>query len=205
MTPKALMVDVDGVLVNHPHPEGWSANLERDLGISPERLQADFFKPHFDDVVNGRARLRDRLAGVLSEIAPHLTCDDLIAYWFEQDAHIDVDLLRQLDEVRVRGIQVHLATVQEHERATYLWDVLGFREHCDGMHYADLGCSKPAPAFFAAVEARSGFSPSEILFIDDRLPNIDAARQRGWGAALWTKGDRVQELFPALSDLHRVR
>lgn len=199
MKARALMVDVDGVVVNHPHPEGWAVDLRAACGISREELQACFFRPHWDDVVHGRAPLRARLADALAQAAPHVSADRLIAYWFANDAHVDHDLLAQLGEVRRQGLQVHLATVQEHERAAYLWDVLSFRDHCDGMHYAaDLGCSKPAPEFFAAVEARSGFSPEEILFIDDKPDNVEAARQRGWNAAVWTRGARLRDLFEAL-------
>lgn len=199
MSAKALMVDVDGVLVNPPHPEGWAVNLQRDLGISKQQLQERFFRPYFDDVVHGRTALRDQLAPVLAELAPHLTCDELISYWFEQDSNLDHDLLRQLDDLRASGLEIHLATVQEHERAAYLWDVLELSQHCDGIHYAAaLGCSKPAPEFFSAVENRSGFAPSEILFVDDRFANVKAARLCGWEAAVWTRGARLKALFPAL-------
>ena len=34
------MLDVDGVLVVHPDPGGWSARLEQDLGIDPAVLDA---------------------------------------------------------------------------------------------------------------------------------------------------------------------
>jgi hypothetical protein len=40
---KAIMVDVDGVLITHPDPGGWSANLENDLGIPPALLHDRFF------------------------------------------------------------------------------------------------------------------------------------------------------------------
>lgn len=199
MRARALMVDVDGVLVSHPHPDGWAANLEADLGLSKQRLQEAFFKPHFGDVVQGRAALRERLAPVLDEIAPHLTCDQLIDYWFAQDAHIDEALLGQLAAVRTQGLEIHLATVQEHERAAYLWNELNLRAYCDGIHYAAaLGCLKPSPEFYTAVEARSGFAPSEILFIDDKLANVEAARRAGWTAAEWKAGDRLSALFPGL-------
>lgn len=200
MTPKVLMVDVDGVVVRHPDPGGWSGRLEADLGISRELLGDAFFKVHWADVSHGRAALRDRLGPVLAEIAPGVSVGRFIAYWFETDAHLDPDLLTQLAEVRRRGLQVHLATVQEHERAAYIWNDLGFSARCDAMHYAaDLGACKPDAAFYAAVEARSGFAPDEILFIDDHAANVDAARRRGWTAEVWTPGARLDRLFPRLA------
>ncbi|BCB19149.1 hypothetical protein [Bosea sp. ANAM02] len=58
------MVDVDGVVIMHPDPQGWSAHLERDLGLSTALLQSAFFAPHWHDIVLGRAGLRERLAPV---------------------------------------------------------------------------------------------------------------------------------------------
>lgn len=190
------MVDVDGVIVTHPHPRGWSVNLERDLGLPIADLQEKFFAPHFEDIVRGRVLMRERLAPVLAQIAPHLTCDQLCAYWFENDSHLDHDLLDQLAEVRARGVALHLATVQEHERAAYLWDTMALRDRFDAIHYAaDLGHAKPAPEFYAEIEARTGLAPVEIFFIDDKAANVEAAQARGWKAAVWTGQDRLADLM----------
>ncbi len=196
MALKALMIDVDGVIVVHADPKGWSANLERDLGLSREVLQSAFFAPHFSDIVHGRAGLYDRLTPVLAEIAPHLTARALTDYWFARDSGLDEGLLDQLAEVRARGVALHLATVQEHERAAYLWEVAGLRDRFDAMHYAAaLGCAKPEPEFYAAIEARTGFAPDEMFFIDDRPENVEAAQARGWRSAVWTGRERLETVM----------
>jgi len=193
---KALMVDVDGVVVVQPDRHGWSAHLERDLGLSPAQLQAAFFEPHFGDIIHGRAALRDRLSPVLAQIAPHLSTETLIAYWFEKDAHLDHGLLAQIDALRAAGLQAHLATVQEHERAAWLWNRLALKDHFDAIHYAaDLGWAKPAAEFFRACEARSGVAPDEIFFIDDKAANVEAAKALGWHAAVWTGQETVTALM----------
>jgi len=56
-----------------------------------------------------------------------------------------------------------------------------------------LGCSKPAAAFYRKVEERTGFRPSELILIDDRLANVEGAIACGWGAALWTPGCTLAE------------
>ena len=195
---KALMVDVDGVVVVHPDPAGWSTNLKRDLGLAIELLQEKFFAPNFHDIVHGRAALRERLAPVLADIAPQLTCDQLCAYWFENDSHLDHDLLDQLAAFRAQGYALHLATVQEHERAAYLWNDMGLKDRFDAIHYAaDLGHAKPADGFYAAIEARTGFAPADLFFIDDKAANVLAAQARGWKAAVWTGQDRLADLIAA--------
>lgn len=200
MRPAILMVDVDGVVVRPANPLGWSADIERDLGIPAATLQSRFFQVHWADVVHGRAGLRERLAVVLAEIAPHVSCETLIRYWFEGDAELDASLLTQLAAVRATGVAVHLATVQEHERAAYLWNDLGLRDHFDDMHYAaNLGASKPSEAFYSAVEKRVGLRGPTIAFVDDSERNVQAARERGWQAALWTSGASLETLLPTLT------
>lgn len=189
------MVDVDGVVMM-PRPGGWAADLEADLGLRAADLQTHFFAAHWNDIILGRAGLHERLAPVLAQVAPHLTSERLAAYWFEKDARLDLQLLDDLSAVRASGIQVHLATVQEHLRATYLWTTLGLSARFDGMHYAaDLGARKSDGAFYAAVEARTGFAPAELMLIDDTPVNIEAARAAGWGGKLWTGETRLSDLL----------
>ena len=189
------MLDVDGVLIT-PRPGGWAVDMERDLGLSPATLAEHFFAVHWDDVVMGRAGLHERLAPVLANVAPHLTSEQLAAYWFEKDAIVDQQLLDELAAVRARGTPLHLATVQEHLRAGYIWTTLGFCERFDAMHYAaDLGCGKPDPAFFAKVGERTGFAPAQMLLIDDKAENVEAARAAGWRAALWDGTRRLADVL----------
>lgn len=195
---RAIMVDVDGVLIRHPDPAGWSVHLERDLGISFAALQQAFFAPHWADVVHGRAALRARLTPVLADIAPSVTCDALVDYWFVNDAHLDRGLLAELIALRSEEMEVHLATVQEHERAAYLWERLDLRRNFDGLHYAAaLGCAKPDPDFYRAIEARTSLPPEAIFFIDDSPANVDGARACGWTAALWTGRSTLRDLLAA--------
>jgi putative hydrolase of the HAD superfamily len=195
---RALMVDVDGVVVVPP-PGGWAATLEADLGLPLAVLQEHLFTAHWPDVILGRADLKDRVADVLARHAPHLSADRLIAYWFEKDAILDHVLLEDLAAQRERGLQLHLATVQEHLRADYLWTALRLRDRFDAMHYsADVGARKPELAFFEAVAERTGFRPAEMLLIDDNAENVEAARAAGWSGVLWTRRERLAEVLPQL-------
>ena len=45
-----------------------------------------------------------------------------------------------------------------------------------------LGEHKPDAAIFAAFCARTGWLPSEIVFVDDSAKNVEAARAMGWTA-----------------------
>jgi len=46
----------------------------------------------------------------------------------------------------------------------------------------ELKCMKPDARIYAAVERKTGYGGSELLYIDDRLENIQAGASRGWQA-----------------------
>ena len=197
MIPKLLlMVDVDGVIVHPVHQEGWAAQIESDLGISRAELQSEFFAPHWHEIVHGRADLLEVLEEVLHNIAPHLNAKVLMDYWFSRDSRLDEALLGQLAELRTQGVTLHLATLQEHHRARYLWNTLGLSMRFDAMHYAaDLGAAKPDLAFFRAIEVRTGRPSADHFLLDDRQNNVDGALAVGWSAGLWDGSRTLAEIL----------
>lgn len=61
-----------------------------------------------------------------------------------------------------------------------------------------VGIDKPWPDIYQIAQDKAGVEPSEILFIDDRQLNVEAARQMGWQAE-W-----FDELNPQAS-IDRIR
>lgn len=194
--PRCVMLDVDGVLVTGR--PSWARDIERDLGIAPERLQALLFRPHWAEIVTGRKNLRQVLEGCLPELAPGLAAQDFLDYWFERDSAVDLALLAECDALRRRGLRVFLATNQEHLRAAYLMERLGLGRRVEGMVYsARVAAKKPDRAFFDAALAISGSRPEETLLIDDTEANVAAARAAGWQALHWSGGACLSDLLAA--------
>jgi putative hydrolase of the HAD superfamily len=71
---------------------------------------------------------------------------------------------------------MHVATWQEHHRARFLWNELGFSKDFDGMFYsADIGHPKKAVQFFKAINRSLGIDAGQRpLFFEDqpRLLNL---------------------------------
>ena len=57
-----------------------------------------------------------------------------------------------------------------------------FERFRDIVVSGDERLAKPAPAIYALAAARFGRAPATMLFIDDSLPNVVAARSSGWHA-----------------------
>jgi HAD superfamily hydrolase (TIGR01509 family) len=62
-----------------------------------------------------------------------------------------------------------------------------------------LGYVKPDPRTFAAVEAKTAVAGASVLFFDDRIENIAAAREYGWQAELIDhEGDTANQMLRVL-------
>lgn len=65
-----------------------------------------------------------------------------------------------------------------------------FLEEFDGRFISgDLGVIKPEPAIYERLEAGVDIAPDQLLFIDDRPENIQAAAARGWQTHLFEGPD----------------
>ena len=193
-----LMLDVDGVVVNGRPEDGrsWATDLERDLGISLERLRTCFFDPHWEAIVTGQADLLAVLEACMPVLAAEQTAQGLLDYWFERDSAVNEAILATCGELRRQGVVIYLATNQDHLRARHLMDSLRLRDHVGGMIYsAEIGARKPQRAFFDAALKTSGTRPDRTLLVDDTKANVEAARAAGWHAIHWQPGARLQLLL----------
>ena len=69
------------------------------------------------------------------------------------------------------------------------------------MHYAaDVGATKLDQEFYATVTARTGQPAHTIGFIDDRAPNIEAARVAGWHGYVWTADSRLADALTTITE-----
>ena len=57
-----------------------------------------------------------------------------------------------------------------------------FARFASGVFSARVHHNKPEPAIFQAALQRFGVPAQQLLFIDDHLPNVQAAQAQGWSA-----------------------
>jgi len=199
MKAKCLMLDVDGVLIDGRPKDGlrWDSGLANDLGLTSEALVQNFFQAEWREIVVGRKALLPTLESVLKRIAPNISAEELVAYWFEMDSRVVQTVLSDIRTAKGNGLLIYLATNQEHLRANYLMQTLKLNEEVDGIIYSALaGYQKPHPEFFSYAEMKTGHQPEELLLIDDTSANIDAARASGWMAEHWDGSETLSEILP---------
>lgn len=191
-----IFFDVDGVLIDgwHAKPElrrPWDATIEEDLGVDRDAFREKFFGPGganravIHACIRGERDLRDALAETLPAVGYAGSVDAFMRYWFEKDSNINRDVMAAVKRLARRAdVELYLATGQEHYRAAYLWDELGFKAHFKDIFYsARLGHPKSAVEFFLEINRALGIKADERpLFFDDREDVVVLARQAGWDA-----------------------
>jgi len=61
--------------------------------------------------------------------------------------------------------------------------------------------AKPSDAFYVALEEATGKKKSEIIYIDDKKENVDAALKRGWHGIVFNASHKVIPQVKALLGL----
>jgi putative hydrolase of the HAD superfamily len=183
-TLRAILFDADGVIVN-PMMQ-FSRYLVQVHGLTPDQTRP-FFGGAFNQCLLGRQPLEDVLPPFLAEWAWPAGLEDFIAAWLREDHHVDARLAQAIQDLRRQGYLCCLATNQERRRADYMRREMGFERLFDRLFFScDLGSIKPDPEFYHQIEQQLALPGQAILLWDDSPRNVQAARQQGWQAEVYT-------------------
>ena len=198
MTVRHVLIDADGVLQDLPG--GWFERLRPWLGDRAE----EFIEQSWVDEVpclRGEADFFVHLAAHLEAYGVDVGAQELFAaVWTSIElVPSSIELVHRL---RAAGYGVHLGTNQEQYRAAYMRTELGYDDLFDVSCYSwELGAVKTEAAYFERAVAMIGAAPAEIVFVDDRLENVETARSAGLGAVHWTFTEGLEQLESRLAQL----
>ena len=187
--PDALCVvfDLGGVLLR---PEGPAAELARVLGVEVEAVLVPYWR-HRDAYDRGGpmtgfwgALRADLVAGDLdlADVTDE-ELDQLDASRWAQLANGSAQLLSELERA---GTTTAVLSNAPASLARTVRAAAWSRTFSQLVFSSDLALMKPEPQIYEQVEQRTGRPPQQLVFFDDRPPNVEAAAQRGWQAHLWT-------------------
>ena len=169
-----VFFDVDGVLIDgwQSRPERrkpWDATIEQDLGISKQAFQEKFFgQPGgfpgcpMDACVKGDRDLKDALAEILPSAGYQGSVEAFVDCWLKKDSNINQDVMNVVGQLgQNEHIELYIATGQEHYRAAYLWNDLGFRNYFREIFYsASLGHLKTRRNFSSVLTSHLILGPA---------------------------------------------
>lgn len=177
---EAVLWDADGVLQVLPGFE----ELWRFLPAERRQLLlADTFGSDMPDVLTGRVDMAERVERLLAEHRlSEADADAVRATWTAFPPVVEAR--SALDRLRRQGILCVLATNQDTLRERHMRPV--YDSLMDRCYYScAVGLAKPDAAFFTHIVDDLGLAPEELLFIDDRLENVEGARAAGLYAERW--------------------
>lgn len=179
---EAVLFDADGV-IQRVSSRAW------DMGavVGPEVMaKFDAFIAEVFDAetpcMTGRADFAEVLAPVLSRWEALCDARGFFDAWHQID--VDRGILDLIADLRRSGLYCALASNQEHHRASHMSERLAYAKAFDAEFYScRLGHAKPSIRYFEAILAETGLAPHQVLFIDDRHENVEAAHLAGLHAA----------------------
>ncbi len=192
MTADLVVWDFDGVLNAEP-PQGpfaWVADLDRDLGLSPQAFREFLYQPgQAAKVLRGALSLEAALADWLTGQPTEVTAETLLTHWLQAEDRPDPEVIAWLESSPQRAV---IGTNNPAPRADYIMQDMGFTRHVETIFASGpMGVAKPDPGFFAHIERWAGLTPPQILLIDDNRENIASAARRGWQTFLFDTHTRA--------------
>ena len=179
---EAVLFDYGQVLSQGPNAAAWNRFLAI-LDISHDRLHTAYWEPR-------HAYDRGDLDGLtywqrVAELAGRpalfdIELDQLYAADVDLWTDLNAPMLAWAELLQDRGIRTGILSnigdrMETGIRARFAW--IGRFDHCTWSHRVNL--AKPEAAIYEHAAAGLGVPTDQILFIDDRLDNIAAARAVG--------------------------
>lgn len=188
MTIKAVVFDIGGVLErvdDDAWPENWIGRWERRLNLPAGHVRRSVAEHEtVGDLVTGgisEAQLRAMYAQALG-LDDRQAAQMMNELWDAYCGELDMELrdfaagLRPTYRTAILSNSADGARREEQRR-------YGLADLVDTVVYShEVGLAKPDPAVFRLTEKRLGVEAHEIVFLDDRLGHVVAARNLGWHA-----------------------
>ncbi|MEP5762203.1 MAG: HAD family phosphatase [Litoreibacter sp.] len=185
MTIKAVIFDIGNVLI------GWDPESFYDSVIGADRRKRLFAEVDLsgtNEMVDRGHPMKELMYAKAEE---HPEWRDEIRMWHDRWIEMvspviehSVHLQRSL---RIKGIPVLALSNFGVETFEVAEEKFPFLKEFDQRYISgQMRVIKPDPQIYQQVEDQCGFEPETLLFVDDRVENIEAARKRGWHGHIFT-------------------
>jgi putative hydrolase of the HAD superfamily len=189
-----ILFDADGVLqqaTQHWQPAFQAALLLKDEAQARAVLE-DVFAAE-TEVLESDGCFTDRLVKVLTKWERPGLVLEALSVMHAIEVHQDV--MQVVQAVRRSGIQCHIASNQQTSRAKHMSEELNYRSLFDTEFYSCfVGAAKPKANYFERVVVKLGCHAGEVLFLDDRDENVEAAKRAGLNAVVCYGADGAAAL-----------
>ena len=192
---KCVLFDIGGVLVDW-HMSWITSEISKRFEID-EALISNAFSKYLHELDSGKIKEKtfwDKIATDVDSISLKENTESLWNTYFRKNARINHEVINLANKIKENSYTMGI--ISNIEKITHKvvvdWNVLDNFEY-KFMSY-QIGISKPDPRIYEHVIEKLSFEPNQIIFIDDKKSNIDAAKSSGINAIHFTD-------FPLLKNL----
>jgi epoxide hydrolase-like predicted phosphatase len=183
---RAVAVDLGGVLERVDEPAEFLDRWRQRLGMTEQEYLGVLLWPLTRADPDGGAKtgrvteadLRQRYAAALG-LTQTQTSEFMADLWDWYSGELDAELAGYVAGLRPRfrtGILSNSVDGARREEQTRF----GLAQLVDVVVYShEIGVAKPDPRAFLLLCEQLGVAPEELVFLDNRTPNVDAARRLG--------------------------
>lgn len=165
-----------GITVDELGPAYWSGRTAFDLGCSPEEYWTGVL------AALGRAPEQALLAALT----------ELDSVKWSTLPQVSADLLAHLQD---RGVRLGVLSNAPGPLAAAVRAAPWTAGIAHFVFSAEVALAKPDPAIFAHADTVYGTEPGDVVFFDDRVENVEAARAHGWDAHVWSGADAALDIL----------
>jgi putative hydrolase of the HAD superfamily len=180
---RCVAFDLDGVVLPS---EPSFAYFAREHGITRAHWEELFWCEPYVRATHGEGDLHELLPPFLARWGWQGSPREFAAAWFASCRDVDPEVAALIEALRDAGVRCVAASNQEHRRAKDLDEQATLRALFSQRFFScHFGSVKPHAAYFREIERATTCQASELLFLDDKLANVDGARACGWRAMLY--------------------
>ena len=178
-TPRALLVDLDGVVRRWPSRD---AALESAHALPVGAIRAvAFASPLLEEAITGRtddARWRETIVRRLLARHPDADARAAVAEWSRSPGEVDGATLGVLRAARATARLILVTNATSRLRDDLV--ALDLIDEFDAVvSSSEVGVAKPAPGIYRAALAAAAVEPRRALFVDDSEENVRGATALG--------------------------
>jgi len=197
-----IVFDLGGVLITLDRSEAVNRFEEAGLKNAAELLSAYHQKGIFLELEEGKLSQEEFYEAVRREAGKFIPNETIDHGWMGFLKEIPAYKLTMLEELKMRGYRLYL--LSNTNPIIMSWALSpafssqgkGINKYFDKLYLSyQIGYTKPHPEIFRFMFKDSGMLPSETLFIDDGIANIEIGKKLGMKTYLAINGEDFSHLF----------
>jgi putative hydrolase of the HAD superfamily len=174
-----IVFDLGGVLLR-TEDQGPRTQLAERLGLTYQDLERHVYGSR--EAMRGKISAESHKKGVLRELGlPEESFEEFGEEFWGGD-RLDRALVEFIQGLKGDYTTVLLSNAWDDLRSLLVnvWKIANVFDHI--FISAEMGLAKPDPKIYQFVVKELKKDPAELVFVDDFIENVEAAREQGWNA-----------------------